>query len=269
MNEAVVALEGPLGLAVAGVEDDPAQRELAAEGEERLGRLTARRDRTLAVPNELCRQRTEPLKAAAHAPGNVGKLLREDQGAGKGARVGQLAGDEIALAQLIPADRDLAPGLGEVELGQLAGSVDGALVGARRWQVAGAELAQEIVEDRLAAAVAELFDLLADADARERRLLVEQSLDLTNEGTELRGALRPRPVARRLVCGERATDRVAVDPGQAVNLPLRSPLDLRHPPDLRPLLHVKQLPSPGLDLLVEPGSEPGRMAPALRRVDQF
>ena len=36
--------------------------------------------------------------------------------------------------------------------------------------------AQEIVEDRLAAAVAELFDLLADADARERRLLVEQSL---------------------------------------------------------------------------------------------
>ena len=37
VNEAVVALEGPLGLAVAGVEDDPAQRELAAEGEERLG----------------------------------------------------------------------------------------------------------------------------------------------------------------------------------------------------------------------------------------
>src|SRR3954465_3858953 len=89
------------------------------------------------------------------------------------------------------------------------------------------------------------------------------------KGPSFEGRFGPRPVARRLVCGERATDRVAVDPGQAVNLPLRSPLDLRHPPDLPPLLHVKQLPSPGLDLLVEPGSEPGRMAPALRRVDQF
>ena len=53
VQEAVVALERPLGLAVTGVEDDPADRERAAVGEEGLRRTTPRRDRALAVPDEL------------------------------------------------------------------------------------------------------------------------------------------------------------------------------------------------------------------------
>ena len=47
------------------------------------------------------------VEAAAHPPGDVGKLLREDERAGEGARVGQLGGDDEAAAGLAVADRDL------------------------------------------------------------------------------------------------------------------------------------------------------------------
>ena len=33
--------------------------------------------------------------------------LEKDQGAGEGSRVGQLGGEDVALAGLAPADRDL------------------------------------------------------------------------------------------------------------------------------------------------------------------
>jgi hypothetical protein len=51
------------------------------------------------------------------------------------------------------ADRDRRRGLPEVELADLAGPVDGALVGATG-QIERAELAQVVVEDRLAALIA-------------------------------------------------------------------------------------------------------------------
>jgi hypothetical protein len=51
VQEAVAALERALGLAVARVEDDPTERELAAEGEEVLGRPALGSDRALAVPD--------------------------------------------------------------------------------------------------------------------------------------------------------------------------------------------------------------------------
>src|SRR5215216_225860 len=122
VDEAVTALERPLGLAVAGVEDHPARRELAAEGGEGVGRApTARVDRPLAIPDQLLRQGAEPPKAAAHAPGDVGPLLREDERPGEGAREGQLAGDDPAPPGLAGADRDLPPRLAEVELEELAG----------------------------------------------------------------------------------------------------------------------------------------------------
>jgi hypothetical protein len=118
-------------------------------------------DRPLAIPDELRGQRAEPPEAAVHAPGDVGPLLREHQRPGEGARVGQLGGDDIAAPRLAVPDRDLPPRLAEVELAQLARAIARALVGARK-QEAGAQLAQEVVEDRLAAVVAELLDLLAD-----------------------------------------------------------------------------------------------------------
>jgi hypothetical protein len=149
VNEAVGALERPLGLAVAGVEDDPAHRELTAEGEQRLGRPPAGRNRPLAVPDDLARQRAELGKAAAHPPGDVGELLREHRRAGEGARVGKLGGDDEAAARLAVADRDLSLRLAEVELAKLAGAVDRSLVGARRRQKPRPDLAQQVIEDRL------------------------------------------------------------------------------------------------------------------------
>lgn len=67
VDEAVGALERPLGLAVAGVEDDPADRELAAEGGERLGGAPAAGvDRVLAVPDHLLGQGAEAGDATVH-----------------------------------------------------------------------------------------------------------------------------------------------------------------------------------------------------------
>lgn len=54
-----------------------------------------------------------------------------------------------------------------------------------------------------------------------------------------------------------------MDSGAAVDLALREPLDIAHPPDLRPLLHGQQLPSLGLDRQTEPDQSPvGRLRPA-------
>jgi hypothetical protein len=84
VQEAVVALERPLGLGTARVEKDPADGEPAAEGGELLGRAAIPGvERALAVPDELLRQRPEPMKTAAHAPGDVAELLREDERAAK------------------------------------------------------------------------------------------------------------------------------------------------------------------------------------------
>src|SRR5271155_84359 len=85
VQEAVTALERPFGRSVARVEDDPAERELPAEGQELLRRAPARGDRALAVPDELPRQGAEPLKAAPHSPRDVGEFLGEDECTGEGA----------------------------------------------------------------------------------------------------------------------------------------------------------------------------------------
>jgi hypothetical protein len=193
----VAALECALGLTVAWVEDDPAERELAAEGEEVFRRAALGRDRALAVPDELLGQRAEALEAARHPEGDVCELLREDERAGEGARVGQAAGDDVAAPGLAIADRDLRARLAEVELRELAGAVARALEAAWRRQEARPQLAQQLVEDRLPAVVAELLELLADAHARQCRLVVEQFLDRLEERIELRGARRPGAVARR------------------------------------------------------------------------
>lgn len=134
-------------------------------------------NRALAVPDQLLGQGAETAQAAVHAPGDVAELFAEDQSAGEGSRVGELGGEDVAGAGLSPADRDLAAGLGQIELAELAGAVVGALKAARCRQVAGLKLSQKDVEDRLAAVVAVELDLLEDADTRDRRVVVEQLLD--------------------------------------------------------------------------------------------
>src|SRR5665811_2129725 len=103
----MAALQGALGLGVAGLEDDPAEAELAAVGGEGLCRAPAAGvDRALAVPDELLGQGAQAGETAAHAPGDVAELLGEDQRPGEGARVGKLGCDHPAPPGLPPADRD-------------------------------------------------------------------------------------------------------------------------------------------------------------------
>jgi hypothetical protein len=157
VQKAVAALQRALGLAVARVKDHPAQLQLAAKRQELLCRAAPRRDRALAIPDQLGRQRTQPRKAAAHPERDVTELLREHQRPGKRTRVRQLARHEIAAPRLTPADRDLAARLTQIELRQLARPITRALKAARRRQKPRPQLAQQIIEDRLAAHVPELF----------------------------------------------------------------------------------------------------------------
>ena len=188
-HEAVRALERSLGLGVASVEDDPADPELAAEGGKALGRLPAAAvDRRLAIPDQLLGQAPQPLEAAAHPQAQIRELLREDQRRGERARVAELGRHHPAAAQLAVADRDRPRGLPEIELAQLAGPVDRALVGAQR-QVAGADLAHVVVDDRLGAVKAQLGDQLADPLRGDAGLSAQQLGDLAPERIEL---ARPR-----------------------------------------------------------------------------
>jgi hypothetical protein len=100
------------------------------------------------------------------------------------------------------------------------------------------DLAQIVVEDRLAAVVAERLDQLADALARQPRVLLQEAPDLVLERIELR---RPRRalVARRPLAPQRTADSVAVVAGAPHDLVDRKPVDLLHPPDLRPAPHVE------------------------------
>jgi hypothetical protein len=112
------------------------------------------------------------------------------------------------------ADRDLGPRLPEVELADLPGPVDGALIGAPRGEPR-ADLAQVLVEDRLPTLIAELGDQLADAGARQAMVGAQQALDLLLERVELGGLLLASPVGGRALGGEGPPDRFPVQAGAA------------------------------------------------------
>jgi hypothetical protein len=194
-------------------------------------------DRALAVPDEHLRQRAEAAEAAVHAIDQVGRLPGEHERAGERARPAELGGHDVAAPRLAVADRDLDPRLEEVKLHQLAGPVGGALVGAPPL-VERPGLGQVVVEDRPAAVVAERLDQLADALAGQPRIVLQQTVDLALEGVELR---RPRRalVARQALAPQRAADGVAVVAGAPNDLVDRKPINLLHPPDLRPAPHVE------------------------------
>jgi hypothetical protein len=81
------------------------------------------------------------------------------------------------LAGLAVPDRDLALGLPEVELADLTRPIDRALIGPRR-QEHRSDLAQVVVNDRLAARIAQRLDQLAHPLPRQLGLLPEQPMDL-------------------------------------------------------------------------------------------
>jgi hypothetical protein len=204
---------------------------------------------TLAVPDERLRQPAEQSEAAGDPVEEVGRLLREDERAGADARVGQAADDDVAAAQLAAADRDLRARLPEVELAERARPVLRALEAARAGQEERPHLAQVVVEDRLAALEALLFDQLPDPLAGQARLGAEQAVDLLLERVELGGAGWAR-VPRRPLGAERPADRVAIAPRAAGDLLDWQPLDEVQAADLGPLLH------PDHDLLLARSARP-------------
>ncbi len=167
------------------------------------------------------------------------------------------------LRGLAVADGDLLARLPEVELADLPGPVDGALVGAPGGK-ARADLAQVVVEDRLAALITELGEQLADAGAGDAVVRAQKALDLLLEGVELGGRLRP-VVGRWALRRQGAADRFPVQTGAAADLPDRDAVDEVHPPDLRPVLHVDHLLLLASISSIGRASRPGRMAPALRQ----
>jgi hypothetical protein len=78
------------------------------------------------------------------------------------------------------ADRDLARGLPEVELTDLPRAVERALEAALGSEQ-GAQLADALVDDRLATVEAERLDQLTDADRRQPWVLAQQPRDLFPE----------------------------------------------------------------------------------------
>jgi hypothetical protein len=70
------------------------------------------------------------------------------------------------------------------------------------------------------------------------RVVLQETPDLVRERVELR---RPRRalIARRGIATQRASDGVAVVTGAPDDLVDREPLDLPHPPDLRPAPHLE------------------------------
>jgi hypothetical protein len=88
---------------------------------------------------------------------------------------------DVAGAGPAVADRDLARWLPEVELTDLPRAVEGALEGALGSEQ-GAQFAQALIDDRLAAVEAERLNQLTDADRRQPRILAQQPPDLLPEG---------------------------------------------------------------------------------------
>ena len=85
------------------------------------------------------------------------------------------------------------------------------------WKVlgAGAKRAEEVVEDGLGSGVAEVLDLLEDADPGEVECVAEESFDLLAEGVKLGGTSLARVVAWRRGCLKRLANGVSVKAGLA------------------------------------------------------
>src|SRR4051812_29805837 len=86
-------------------------------------------------------------------------------------------------------DRDLGPGLPEIELTDLPRPIDSPLIGARIDEERP-DLADVVIDDRLAAAEPQRSDQLADALPRQPRVTAQQLVDLILKRIELRARLR-------------------------------------------------------------------------------
>jgi hypothetical protein len=171
LRVALQPLDDPLRLRVARLEETPADPELAAEGGEWIGRpAAAGMQRALAVPDQRLRQTAQLDQTRANPVQQIGRLLREHQRAGTGARVRQTANNDVAAPRLPGTDRNLPRRLPQIELAERARPVRGALERARPRQKQRPHLAQVVIQDRLAPVVTLLLEQLAHPLARQPRI---------------------------------------------------------------------------------------------------
>ena len=83
-------------------------------------------------------------------------------------------------------DRNLRPGLPDVELADLARPIDGPLKRPRRRREQRPHLAQVVIDDRLATLKAQRHDQLPDTLAGQLRISLQQPVDLVLERIKLR-----------------------------------------------------------------------------------
>ena len=187
----MLTLELPLRLRVTGVEDDPADLQLAAERQERLARPAAGGNRRLAVPHELLRTHPQPRQRARQPGENVRRLLAEHQSARERARPARLRRDDPAAAGLAIADRDVLARLPQIALDQLRRPIDRPLERALD-QEPRPHLADIVIKDRLAAPIADLFGELTQPLRRDLRIGLQLLTDPLLERVQDRPGRRPR-----------------------------------------------------------------------------
>jgi hypothetical protein len=129
--------------------------------------------------------------------------------------------DDIALARLAVADRNLAGWPPEIELADLARTIDRALKRPRR-QKQRTHFAQIVINDALAATEAKPLDQLTNADLRQLRIATQQHVNLVPERVQLRRALRALE-PRRIRRAQRRPDGVARQPRSTLQLLIETP----------------------------------------------
>jgi hypothetical protein len=108
-------------------------------------------------------------------------------------------------------------------------------------------LAQVVIDDRLAAVIAQRLDQLTHPDTRHAPVDAQQLTDLRLERVQLRRPLRT-PKCRRLARAQRHPDRVARQPRTAHQLLDRDPTNEVLPAQLGPALHLEHVLPLALDL---------------------
>ncbi len=148
LQEALVALDDPLGLRVAGLAEDPADRQGAAEGGELLGRPPAAGVQgALAVPDDLLAAGRRGRPGSGRCPRSGRGLLGEDQRRGGGPRPAEGAGDDEP-GRVWPWPTGISPAAPRGRTGR-SRRADRRCAGRCGAQVERPDLAQVVVEDRL------------------------------------------------------------------------------------------------------------------------
>ena len=170
LEEVLKALDDALGLRVGRLAEKPAD----PQGPQNAANSSLGRPSWAWRPDWRSQTNVSgsaPATTSSADPGQqVRRLLGEDQRASTRARVAKARNDDKALPRLAMTDRELLAGLPQVELADLPGPIDRPLKRPRCRRKQRPDLAQIVIDDRLAAIEAQRRDQLTDTLARQPRI---------------------------------------------------------------------------------------------------